>query len=194
MAHAIVFAAAALIILTGAVGVIAARHTVHAALSLVFTFVGVAVLFIEQEAHFLALMQVIVYGGAVVVLFLFVIMLLGVDTEEDISVDPIAGQRASAAISSVALLALLLGGFFLSGDLDNEGQGVALTGQKSLVAPIDPDKTNAVQLGEDLFTRHILAFEITGLLLTIATVGAVVMVRNTGGEDLVIDEPGTAVR
>ena len=194
MVDVIVFVVSAFIILSGAVGVIAARHTVHAALSLVFTFVGVAVLFIQQEVHFLALMQVVVYGGAVVVLFLFVIMLLGVDSEEDVTVDPIAGQRAAAAVTSVVLLALLLGGFFLSGDLDNAGDGVALTGQPSVVAEIDPVKPNAVQLGEDLFTRNVLAFEVTGLLLTIATVGAVVMVRNRGGEDLVVDEPGTAAR
>ena len=194
MVDVIVFVVSALIILGGALGVIASKHTVHAALSLVLTFVGVAALFIQQEVHFLALVQVVVYGGAVVVLFLFVIMLLGVDTEEDLSVEPIAGQRSAAALTSVVMLALILGGFFLSGDTANDGDGVALTGRASLVAPVDTDKTNAVQLGEDLFTRNVLAFEVTGLLLTIATVGAVVMVRNRGGEDLVVDEPGTAAR
>ncbi len=194
MVDVIVFAVSALIILAGALGVIASKNTVHAALSLVLTFVGVAVLFIQQEVHFLAVVQIVVYGGAVVVLFLFVIMLLGVDTEEDMAIEPIAGQRSSAALTAGVMLALILGGFFLSGDTGNEGNGVALTGRPSLAAPIDSGKTNAVQLGEDLFTRNVLAFEVTGLLLTIATVGAVVMIRNRGGEDLVVDEPGTAVR
>ena len=64
-------------ILVGAVGVVTSRNPVHAALSLVMTLFGVAVLFIEQEADFLAAVQIIVYAGAIVVLFLFVIMFLG---------------------------------------------------------------------------------------------------------------------
>ena len=66
-------------ILVGAVGVVTSRNPVHAALSLVMTLFGVAVLFIEQQADFLAAVQIIVYAGAIVVLFLFVIMFLGVD-------------------------------------------------------------------------------------------------------------------
>ncbi|MFM8504729.1 MAG: NADH-quinone oxidoreductase subunit J, partial [Acidimicrobiaceae bacterium] len=79
-----VFVCATLMILLGAVGVIVRKHPVHAALSLVLTLFGVAVLFVAQEAHFLAAVQVIVYAGAIVVLFLFVIMLLGVDRVENI--------------------------------------------------------------------------------------------------------------
>ena len=69
------------------------RNPVHAALSLVATLFGIAVLFVAQEAHFLAAVQVIVYAGAIVVLFLFVIMLLGVDQAEDLSIEPLGGQR-----------------------------------------------------------------------------------------------------
>ena len=75
----IVFFAASLMMLGGAVGVILFKNPVHAALGLVLTLFGVAVQFVAQEAHFLAAVQVIVYAGAIVVLFLFVIMLLGVD-------------------------------------------------------------------------------------------------------------------
>src|SRR3974390_3822145 len=92
----IVFAASAVVILMGAVGVVTSSNPVHAALSLVMTLFGVAVLFIEQEADFLAAVQIIVYAGAIVVLFLFVIMFLGVDRDEDIVIDPLAGQRAAA--------------------------------------------------------------------------------------------------
>jgi NADH-quinone oxidoreductase subunit J len=74
-----VFLVAGAIILAGAVGVIVLANPIHSALSLVATLFGVAVLFVAQEAHFLAAVQVIVYAGAIVVLFLFVIMLLGVD-------------------------------------------------------------------------------------------------------------------
>ncbi len=89
------------------------------------------------------------------------------------------------------LLALSLGGLFLSGPGGDEG-AVALTGQESVVQPID-GRSQIEQLGEDLFSRNILAFQATALLLTIATVGAVVLVHNRGAEDLVIDEPGLSV-
>jgi NADH-quinone oxidoreductase subunit J len=75
------FAVSAAIILSGAIGVVVARNPVHAALMLVMTLFGVAVLFVLQRDPFLAAVQVIVYAGAIVVLFLFVIMFLGVDRE-----------------------------------------------------------------------------------------------------------------
>lgn len=192
MVDVVVFAISAVIVLGGGLGVISFRNPVHAALSLIATFFGVAVLFILQEAHFLALVQVVVYAGAVVVLFLFVIMLLGVDQAEDVSSEPIVGQRPLAAAGAGLILLLTLGGLFLSGEGGDDGS-VALTGQRAAVVPID-DTQDVQQLARDLFTRNILAFEATALLLTIATVGAVVLVRNQGGEDLVVDDPGSSVR
>src|SRR5919205_2436403 len=101
----VVFVAASVIVLTGALGVILAKNPVHSALMLVMTLFGIAVLFVEQEAHFLAAVQVIVYAGAIVVLFLFVIMLLGVDQQENVDVEPLRGQRPAAfALGLVALL------------------------------------------------------------------------------------------
>src|SRR5439155_10015654 len=73
---------------------------------LVMTLFGVAVLFVEQQAHFLAAVQVIVYAGAIVVLFLFVIMLLGVDQEENVAAEPLRGQRQAAF--GIGLLILFL--------------------------------------------------------------------------------------
>jgi NADH-quinone oxidoreductase subunit J len=191
MVDVISFVIAAAIVLGGALGVIGFSNPVHAALSLIASFFGVAVVFIIQEAHFLALVQVVVYAGAIVVLFLFVIMLLGVDTAVDIRTEPLVGQRPLGLLFGVILLVLTLGGLFLSGPGGEDG-AVALTGQQSVVQPID-DRSQIEQLGEDLFSRNILAFQATALLLTIATVGAVVLVRNKGGEDLVVDDPGTAV-
>jgi hypothetical protein len=81
---------------------------VHAALSLVLTLFGVAVHFVALEAHFLAAVQVIVYAGAIVVLFLFVIMLLGVDKAEDLSIEPIPIQRPLAAVIGVGIVGLLV--------------------------------------------------------------------------------------
>src|SRR6266496_1556 len=92
-----VFLVAAAAILAGALGVVTSRNPVHAALSLVLTLFGIAVLFVAQQAHFLAVVQVIVYAGAIVVLFLFVIMLLGVDQAENLRTEPLGGQRPLAA-------------------------------------------------------------------------------------------------
>ena len=88
------FAVAAAIVLSGAIGVVVARNPVHSALMLVMTLFGVAVLFVLQSAPFLAAVQVIVYAGAIVVLFLFVIMFLGVDREENVAVRAAAGANA----------------------------------------------------------------------------------------------------
>ncbi|HLH28679.1 MAG TPA: NADH-quinone oxidoreductase subunit J, partial [Acidimicrobiales bacterium] len=76
------FAVAASLVLSGATGVVIARNAVHSALMLVMTLFGVAVLFVLQQEPFLAVVQVIVYAGAIVVLFLFVIMFLGIDRKE----------------------------------------------------------------------------------------------------------------
>jgi NADH-quinone oxidoreductase subunit J len=192
MVAATVFAVSAVIVLGGALGVVLSRSPVRAALSLIASLFGVAVLFVLQEAHFLALVQVVVYAGAIVVLFLFVIMLLGVEVAEDLSVEPLAGQRVAGVAVGALVLALLAGGLFLSGPGGDEG-AVALTGQQAATQPVQPDEADVYQLGIDLFTRNVLAFEATALLLTIATVGAVVLVRNRGAvDDLAVDDPGTA--
>jgi len=193
MVDVIVFVVAGVIVLAGGLGVVLNRNPVRSALSLVASFFGVAVLFVLQEAHFLALVQVVVYAGAIVVLFLFVIMLLGVDEVEDLSVEPLTGQRIGGVVAGVAVLAFLLGGLFLSGRGGDEG-AVALTGTESVTQPIDETQPNIDNLAADLFGRNVLAFEATALLLTIATVGAVVLVRNAGAEDLTVDEPGRADR
>ncbi|MDH4076384.1 MAG: NADH-quinone oxidoreductase subunit J [Acidimicrobiia bacterium] len=193
MVDVIVFVVAGLIVLAGALGVVLNGNPVRSALSLVASFFGVAVLFVLQEAHFLALVQVVVYAGAIVVLFLFVIMLLGVDEVEDLSVEPLTGQRIGGVVAGVAVLAFLLGGLFLSGKGGDEG-AVAVTGTESVTQPIDETQPNIDNLAADLFGRNVLAFEATALLLTIATVGAVVLVRNAGAEDLSVDEPGRADR
>jgi len=188
----LVFIVAGAIVLGGALGVVFNTKPVHAALSLVASLFGVAVLFIAQEAHFLALVQVVVYAGAIVVLFLFVIMLLGVDSTEDLKVEPLMGQKPVAVVVGVAMFALILGGLFLSGKGGPEG-AVALTGVEQRTVAYEEAQPEVDQLGLDLFGRSVLAFEATALLLTIATVGAVVLVNNRGGTRPV-DEPGEAAR
>src|SRR5580692_122696 len=101
----LVFAASAAVILVGAVGVVTSSNPVHAALSLVLTLFGVAVLFVELSADFLSAVQVIVYAGAIVVLFLFVIMFLGIDRQEDLEREPLVGQRPLAYLAVAVSLA-----------------------------------------------------------------------------------------
>jgi NADH-quinone oxidoreductase subunit J len=168
--EAAVFAVCAGIVLAGSVGVVISRNPVHSALSLVATLFGVAVLFLEQGAQLLAVVQVIVYTGAIVVLILFVIMLLGVDQEEDLSHDPIFGQRILAGIAGVALLASILLVFV---GVSKHG----LTGAKSTGGALSDGVGNITQVGHALFTDWIFPFEITAGLLTIAVIGAVVMAR-----------------
>src|SRR4029450_7551902 len=103
----VVFVAAAIMVLGGALGVILRPHPVHAALSLVLTLFGIAELFVAQQANFLAVVQVIVYAGAIVVLFLFVIMLLGVDRTDDIRIEPFKVQRPVAIIIGLAIIGLV---------------------------------------------------------------------------------------
>src|SRR5258706_10948935 len=104
----VVFIIAGAMVLGGAIGVIVRSHPVHAALSLVLTLFGIAVLFIAQDAQFLAAVQVIVYAGAIVVLFLFVIMLLGVDYADNLRTEPFKVQRPLAIVVGLALSALLI--------------------------------------------------------------------------------------
>jgi NADH-quinone oxidoreductase subunit J len=166
---ALTFSISALAIVIGALGVIVSRNSVHAALSLVLTLFGVAVLFIEQQASFLAVVQVIVYAGAIVVLFLFVIMFLGVDREENVTEEPLRGQRPLALL----LVTVALGGVIALG-VDAHWATGAHSVAGSTTAGHHP---NAYLLGKSVFTTYLFAFEATAALLVIAVVGAVVLAR-----------------
>lgn len=171
-----VFICASAMILGGAIGVVTRSHPVHAALSLILTLFGVAVLFVAQEANFLAAVQVIVYAGAIVVLFLFVIMLLGVDKIENMTIEPFKIQRPLAAIIGVSFVALI---------------GAAIVASRNVVVPrpvqsdsviavgelVDQHDSNIRMLARDLFGTRVLAFELTSVLLVIAVVGTVLLAR-----------------
>jgi NADH-quinone oxidoreductase subunit J len=169
----VVFFAAAVMILGGAVGVITLKSPVHAALGLVLTLFGVAVQFVAQEAHFLAAVQVIVYAGAIVVLFLFVIMLLGVDESMDLSIEPIPIQRPLAAVMAVGLVALVGAAVVRARDaLDiNPGDGIATAGD------VGNHDANIQQLARNLYGDHVFAFQLTAVLLIVAVAGTVLMTR-----------------
>jgi NADH-quinone oxidoreductase subunit J len=157
----LVFLASAAITIGGA------KNPVHCALNLIATFFGIALAFIEQGAYFLAAVQVIVYAGAIVILFLFVIMFLGVDRVEDTRVEPLAGQRPlallAACVVSGGLIALMAAGDWYSG-------------AKSVAGATSPNNDVGV-LGKSVFTTYLFAFEATALLLIIAVVGAVLLAR-----------------
>jgi NADH-quinone oxidoreductase subunit J len=166
-----VFVAAALMALVGSVGVVVRNNPVHAAMSLVLTLFGVAVLFVQQGAHFLAAVQIIVYAGAIVVLFLFVIMLLGVDRAENLRIEPLAGQRAVAGIAGAAMVGLLTAAVLTSESaVLEDGQGLGAT-------TLDSPDANVRQLAESIFGDNVFAFEITSVLLLVAVVGTVILAR-----------------
>ncbi len=166
----IVFIISALIVLSGAIGVVMSRNPVHAALSLVATLFGIAVLFLNLGAQLLAVVQVIVYTGAIVVLILFVLMLLGVDEDEDLDTEPIVGQRIVAVLIGLVLAGAVLAIVII-------GKDAAVTGARSATEAISPTVANVVQIGQQLFTTYVFPLEITAGLLTIAVVGAVLLSR-----------------
>lgn len=162
---AIIFAIAAVLALGGALGVVLLRNPAHCALSLVATLISVAVFFAQLDAALLVAMQIIVYAGAIVVLFLFVIMLLGVDRTDDIRDEPLRGQRSAAAVIgviAVAELVLLTRWHFVLGAPKASSQAGG---------------TNVEKVGEAVFTRYLFPFEVTSVLLVIAVVGAVLLSR-----------------
>ncbi|MFM8266310.1 MAG: NADH-quinone oxidoreductase subunit J [Acidimicrobiia bacterium] len=167
-----VFVVASAMMLVGAVGVVTRRNPVHAALSLVLTLFGVAVHFVSLEAYFLAAVQVIVYAGAIVVLFLFVIMLLGVDKAEDLRTEPLVAQRWLAGVAALGLLGLLVVAAARGADLlrtRSEGLDTALEGASG--------DANIQQLARSVFGDYVVAFELTSVLLVVAVVGTVMLAR-----------------
>jgi NADH-quinone oxidoreductase subunit J len=175
MVDVVTFLLASAIVLGGGIGVVVLRSPVHCALSLVASFFGVAVLFVDLGAHFLAAVQVIVYAGAIVVLFLFVLMLLGVDEVDDLDVDPLGGQRWAGVVAGVAVAVVVAATVVVAG---NDDGGLAV-GTSSLSGALTNElgEPNIRILGRSLFTDNVFAFEITSVLLVIAVVGAVVLAR-----------------
>jgi NADH-quinone oxidoreductase subunit J len=163
----IVFVLASAMVLAGAIGVIVRSNPVHAALSLVLTLFGIAVHFVALEAHFLAAVQVIVYAGAIVVLFLFVIMLLGVDKSDDLRIEPFPVQRPLAIVIGLGVAGLVIAAVVRARDtIRPQGEALAADGD-----------ANVQQLARNLFQDHVFAFEFTSVLLIVAVAGTVMLTR-----------------
>ena len=171
LAHAsawAVFAVGAALIITGAFGVILLRNPVHSALMLVITLLGVALEFIDQSADFLAAVQIIVYAGAVVILFLFVIMFLGVDRREPLGPERTPVQRPLALLLGIVALVEIL----VLSRVDHWTSGL-----HGFAGTISGKGENVQKLGQSIYTRYLLPFEMTAALLVIAVVAAVVLSR-----------------
>ena len=157
----VVFLVSAVVAIAGAVAMLLSRNAIHSALFLLLNMISIAVLYLLLRAPFLFAVQLIVYAGAIIVLFLFVVMLLGAERAED-EQDRINWQRPVAI-----LLGLLLLGeaayVFIS------GPGGAAPAQTS------EDFAVPVKIGEALFTTYLLPFEITSVILLAAIVGVVVL-------------------
>lgn len=147
----------------GALGVVGAAKAVYSALFLALTMIVLAVFYIAQGATFLGVVQIVVYTGAVMMLFLFVLMLIGVDSADSL-VETLRGQRVAAILVGLGFGVLLVGGI---------GRAVA---RASFVGLDEPNGQGNVEgLAELIFTRYVWAFELTGALLITATVGAMVL-------------------
>ena len=162
MGEAVLFWVLGAVAVIGALGVVSAPKAVYSAISLAVTMIALAVLYIAQDAPFLGVVQVVVYTGAVMMLFLFVLMLIGVDSSESL-VETLRGQRVSAIVVGIGFGVLLIAGI---GTVSTNG----FTGLSRANA-----NGNVEGLAVLLFTKYLWAFELTGALLITAALGAMVL-------------------
>ena len=156
--------------IAGAIGVVAVRNPFYSVLALVCHLLSLAALFLLLRAEFVAAAQVVVYAGAVMVLYVFVVAYVG-GQDEPLGARPGRGLRVVAAVFGAALFVELCVATLGSGlkAIDTDG------------APLAPGFGSPKQIGELLLTRFLLPFEVASFLLLIAAVGAVVLARRRGG-------------
>ncbi len=151
-------------------GVVTAKNPVASLLFMVAALASVAGIFVLLEAHFLAAIQVMVYAGAIMVLFLFVIMLLNLGHEE----------KSDLKVGVGFIVAFALCGAAMWGILRGLGLGALPDGDGAAAAALDATAAEIGAVGmiaDPLFTTYAVAFELTGLLLTIAIVGAIALAK-----------------
>ena len=177
MADWIAFWVFAPISIASAAAMVLARNAVHSALFLIVNFFTLAVFFLTLGSPFLFVVQIIVYAGAIMVLFLFVIMLLGVDRRESL-VERVKGQRWLALVLGLALAAEVVFAVRL-------GVGFAHERLPDLAAINRGGNTQA--LARVLFNRYFFPFEVTSVLLIVAAIGAMIHGRRRMDEEETID-------
>ena len=154
-----------------AVMVISARNPVHSVLFLILAFVNAAGLFVLMGAEFLAMILIVVYVGAVAVLFLFVVMMLDIDFAE-LRAGFVQYLPFGLLIALVLLAEIVLGvGIWQAGPIE--------LAQRA--APVSPDVPNIEAIGQLLYTRYIFLFEAAGIVLLIAMIGAIVLTHRARG-------------
>jgi NADH-quinone oxidoreductase subunit J len=158
----VLFWVLAAVAVVGGIGVVCAPKAVYSAMFLASTMIALAMLYIAQDALFLGIVQVVVYTGAVMMLFLFVVMLIGVDLSESL-VETLRGQRISAIVTGIGFGILLIAGI---GNVSVAG----FTGLAQANA-----NGNVQGLAALIFTKYLWAFELTGALLITAALGAMVL-------------------
>ncbi|RFU87738.1 NADH-quinone oxidoreductase subunit J [Streptomyces triticagri] len=146
----------------GALGTVFMKKTVHSALCLAGTMIILAVFYLANGAYFLGIVQIVVYTGAIMMLFLFVVMLVGVTAADSLK-ETIKGQRWMAALCGLGFAVLLVGGIGNASLSEATGLAQANAGG------------NVEGLASLIFTKYVFAFEITGALLITAAVGAMVL-------------------
>ena len=166
------------IALAGALGMVLSRNAVHSALWLVNTMLALGVFYVVQEAPFLGAVQIIVYTGAIMILFLFVLMLAGRDTSDSV-VETLRGQRVAAIVLGIGFAGLVGAG------IAEATRDTPVTGLEAVQGGAGGAADGNVQaIAGLLFTRYLLAFEVTSALLITAAVGAMVLAHTER-------EPGT---
>lgn len=149
-----------------ALGMLFVKKAVHSALLLAWVMISLAIFYIAQDALFLGIVQVIVYTGAVMMLFLFILMLVGVDTSDSL-VETIKGHRAIALLAAVGISGLLIS-LISRATMVYDAVGLASANRSG----------NVNGLAEQLFTKYVWAFEVVSALLITAALGAMVLAHS----------------
>jgi NADH-quinone oxidoreductase subunit J len=165
MAEPIFFLILAVVAIAAAIKMITSTHPVHSALYLVLNFAGVAVLYVLLRAPFVAVVQVSVYAGAIMVLFLFIIMYLSFGPAQD--VEPHRTRRWAAILVPLFIGLFIVGAFLV-------GSGFHAVPWDPSGQPVD---VSVQAVGQALFTKYLLPFEIASIILLVAMVGIIVIAR-----------------
>jgi NADH-quinone oxidoreductase subunit J len=164
-AHAISFFVFGALAILGSLGVIGQRNPMHSVMSLIVSFLALAGLYVLLDAPFTAVTQIVIYAGAIMVLFLFVVMLLNAHTEDEMT------TRAPRGMQFGVILSLLLAGEVVWG-LSALGLGYFSTDAATVT-----NISSVPRIGLAIFTTHAFAFEVTSILILVSMVGAVVIAR-----------------
>lgn len=163
--EAAVFWVCAVLAVLGALGMLFSRKAVHSALFLAMTMINLAILYVSLQAPFLGMVQVIVYTGAIMMLFLFVLMVVGVDSSDSL-VETLKGQRPAAILFGIGFGVLLVG--LLNSTVAGMPAG-------SLDEANTVNGGNVQGIAEQIFTKYVFAFEVTSALLITAALGAMIL-------------------